>query len=396
MNFHSWTTSILRQHSFLRKLARSFFVAGLVIGVMELAQWGPLPGSWQARRAANSQMPASLIMAATPPGGIFSKSPALTADDACHRPYSDSSPWNTPIAPNPRYHSESARMIQALEGEFGSNPDAYTYPVYEASSQTSVARMEVLRLYSDVVEGGTKVSVRRGASVSVTIPEGARPSRGTDSQMIIINSATGDEWGFWQARQSGPGKWQAVNGYHYNMRWSGVPPTGFASRGAKVPYLAGLIRPCEIARGAIEHAIAFAYNSPCTPGNCASQGFPFFVYPATGSDGKGTSPGDFPEGARLQLNPNASPEEIRNWCGEDQTCRIIVKALQQFGMITIDHSGHPKIYAEDNLTANWGGALTARTVSKIPLSAFKVLDWTQESRLTKSASLLPGTPAHSW
>jgi hypothetical protein len=46
--------------------------------------------------------------------------------------------------------------------------------------------------------------------------------------------------------------------------WSAAPPLDdnrqpYFLRGAKIPDLAGLVRPCEIARGRINHALAFAY-----------------------------------------------------------------------------------------------------------------------------------------
>ena len=93
------------------------------------------------------------------------------------------------------------------------------------------------------------------------IPAGAQAAAGSDAQIVIINRATGDEWGAYRL-QGGAGGWHIQNGYHYNINWSGVPPSGFGSRGAGVTYLAGLVRPCEIARGRIDHALAFAYSSP--------------------------------------------------------------------------------------------------------------------------------------
>ena len=71
------------------------------------------------------------------------------------------------------------------------------------------------------------------------------------------------------------------------MKWSGVPPIGFNSRGAGVPYLAGLVRPAEVRRGRIEHALAFGCREPGS----------LFVVPATKSDGAGAFPA-LPEGAR--------------------------------------------------------------------------------------------------
>jgi len=316
-----------------------------------------------------------------PGKGVATASPsnplvATVSSVDCQRPYSDDSPWNTKIGPNPRYHPRSEQLVTALEGPFGSNPDTYTYPVYTVTSATPVQTVYFSGTFSNVTGDGTKLTLRKGGGkVEVPIPTRALASRGTDSQIIIINTETGDEWGFWQARPFGRNSWQAVNGYHYNIRWSGVPPAGFSSRGARVPYLAGLIRKCEIERGTIDHAIAFAYDYPCSRKTCREQGFPHYVYPARGSDGKGAYRYDFPEGARLQLDPEATEEDVRRWCGSDPACRVIVKALQEYGMITIDNAGHPKIYPEYNGTARWDTLLMDKTPSRIPYTAFRVLDF---------------------
>jgi hypothetical protein len=44
------------------------------------------------------------------------------ANGTCARPYTDSSPWNTPIGPDPDYHSDSDAYIADLEGELTSDP----------------------------------------------------------------------------------------------------------------------------------------------------------------------------------------------------------------------------------------------------------------------------------
>jgi hypothetical protein len=157
-----------------------------------------------------------------------------------------------------------------------------------------------------------------------------------------------------------------VNGYHYNVRWSGVPPRDrsgrpFGSRGAGVPYLAGLVRPCEVRRRRIAHALAFAYDYPSAD----------FVYPATKSDGAGP-PDGMAEGTRLQLDPGIGRAEIERW-GCRGPCMTIAVALQRYGMYVIDNSGRPKIMLEYEDTARWNGRLDAETVSPIPLSAFNVL-----------------------
>jgi hypothetical protein len=59
--------------------------------------------------------------------------------------------------------------------------------------------------------------------------------------------------------------------------------------------------------------------------------------------------------------------------GLDRTGRIIARALQVYGAYNIDNSGSNKIYPEDNLTANWGTTLVAKTVSAIPVERLQVL-----------------------
>jgi hypothetical protein len=287
-----------------------------------------------------------------------------TSSTGCQRPYANNSPWNIKIGTSPTYAATSTYNITALGGTFGSDPTQYTMPVYEVSSSTPLRTVNFSGTFSNVTNNGTTLTNLKG-SVQVPIPAGAAPAAGSDSQIVIWNRQTGDEWGFWKAMPNSDGTWSATNGYHYNTQWSGVPPTHFASRGAGVPYLTGLIRPCEIAQGRINHAIAFAYDYH------TSQ----FVYPATKSDGSGSGP-DMPEGARLQLDPNLGDAQIQAW-GCKGSCLIIAHALQEYGMIIIDKSGHPKIYAEYDGTAHWNGVVTAKTVSTIPYSAFKVLSYGQ-------------------
>jgi hypothetical protein len=286
-------------------------------------------------------------------------------DSGCKRPYSDASPWNKPIGSRPAYHPRSARFIARMRAPLTSDPTQYTYPVYAVAPDARLQPVRVTGVFSDVSDERT-LTVRRGVTIRLPIPSGAAAAAGSDAQIVLVNPATGDEWGAWRLHRAGGG-WQITNGYHYSTRWSGVPPRSpegqpFGSRGAGVPYLAGLVRPCEVARGRIDHALAFAYDAPA----------PSHVYPATKSDGVGQEGLDVPEGTRLQLNPKLTRERIKAY-GCDGPCLTIARALQRYGMYTIDNSGRSKVMLEYEGTARWNGIVDARTVSPIPLSAFKVL-----------------------
>jgi hypothetical protein len=237
----------------------------------------------------------------------------------CVRPYSDLSPWNTPIGTRPIYEPDTAAHVGAIEGPLSSDPEQYTYPVYWVTAGTPSVTVTIDGMYSNVTNDNRTLRRQRG-SIQVRIPADAQAASGSDAQMIIVDPTTGDEWGFWRLERSSDG-WEATNGYHYNIRWNGVPPRdeehAFGSRGAGVPYFAGLVQRCEVDRGRIDHALAFGYDYPT----------PAYIYPASKSDGKGTDP-DLPEGARLQLNPNLSAKQIRAW-GCTGPCLTIARALQR-------------------------------------------------------------------
>jgi hypothetical protein len=200
---------------------------------------------------------------------------------------------------------------------------------------------------------GEQVLIGKGRSNAETAVIASFP----DADHAILKHATS------YAHVAGERVWGfgATNGYHYNTLWSGVPPAGFGSRGAGVPYLAGLVRACEIAQGHIDHALAFGYQ------NSTSR----FVSPATKSDG--TASRGMPEGAHLQLDPWLTKAKIESW-GCTGACLIAAQAMQKYGMYLIDNAGHPKVYFEYDGTAKWGGTVDGKTTNPIPLSAFRVID----------------------
>lgn len=237
----------------------------------------------------------------------------------------------------------------------------YSHPLYIVCATTPEVKIAIKGWFSDVTDNNRHLTVTRKTKVFVPLPAGARPAKGTDSQLLIWNPETGDEWGFWQARQGSDGKWTARNGYHYNTRWNGVPPTGFVSRGSGGPYLAGLIRPWELKQKQINHAIGLSINYPSR----------FWVFPATKSDGAAMPPA-LPEGARLQLYPGLTEADFDRW-KLSPSGKTIARALQKYGMILTDGSGHPKLSVEYEGTAQWGKLLNKKDVKNIPYTAFRVL-----------------------
>jgi hypothetical protein len=283
-------------------------------------------------------------------------------------PYVANSPWNTPIT-NPVYDDYSSQMIATIGntvtgGKIYSDTTQYNYPVYWADASTPRYDVPCVKYKCSYVVNG---QVTRVVSLNMPIPDGAQQSAGYDAQLIVIDTQTGIEYGLYHAAKLSTGGWTADNGYQYNIGYDAATP-GFGSRGAGVPYYAGMIRPWEIAQGHIDHAIAFVY--PFTQaGKCVS--------PATKTDGTTTGLG-IPDGARLQLNPNLTDADFTAM-GLSPAGKIVARAMQQYGMILVDTGGSPKIIAE-NLTANtlygqsWDSyGYTKDVIAKIPYTQLNVL-----------------------
>jgi len=296
------------------------------------------------------------------------------------RPYSDSSPWNTPIGPSPDVHPRSAAGVAAIGGPrvITSDPTQYTYPVYIVDGSSPLSSVQLSGVFSDVRGSATEDTSMRFLTgdplARVPLGDDFRVAAGSDAQLVVVNAATGDEWGFWRLQRSSSGEVRATNGYHYNVGWDGVPPRGgrgqaFGSRGAGVPYLAGLVRPFEIRQGRIDHALAFAFGGD-QPNDFPSSRF---IYPASKSDGSSNDPDSLPEGARLQLDPGLTQAQLRaRGCGS--AALVIAEAMQRYGMYVIDQSGSTKIMLESTATAgaDWASLGVGRsTASCIPLDRMR-------------------------
>jgi hypothetical protein len=290
---------------------------------------------------------------------------------SCVPPYDVSSAWNTPIAVGAAVAVGSAASIAAISDNglaLTSDAGQYTIPVYGFDSATPLVSVTGSGFFSTYDAGdGSRVGHDSPWSVQVPVPAAALGGVGSDGQVVLLDRARGIEYGFWQFTRDAQGGYSATNGYRYHTTagYDGRFADGLAGRGDGTPYLAGLVRACELAQGHIDHALAFAYNSPSSA----------FVYPASKSDGGafgGILGVDLPEGSRLQLDPTLSDTQLAAW-GLTPSALVIAHALQRYGMYVVDHSGSSKLYLEDTSTAHWPPNITPSMLSTIPWSAFHVL-----------------------
>jgi hypothetical protein len=307
------------------------------------------------------------------------------AGEWCERPYSDNSIWNVPVDwAVARIHPQNGLMMAAFfEGSdwIGSDATQYTANIYLVTNSTLVQPVVMREFrFRDAIDDITIHYGEPGGTVWMPLPADARPAPGTDAQLAVVNLDSGEEWGIIYGLIDSFGHWSAGGTYRYHIRNSGVPPLGFAQRGAGIGQLAGVIRPCEIARGHIDHAVTLAYDYPCTPEACEQNGWPAVIPPFTKTDGKGTSRYDIPEGARVMIRPEISRAEIVQACAGMQGCVIWALNMQMYGGFIVDDSGHPKTYAEGEATAHWDPQVWSEDMLRnIPSEWYVVLDWNYPS-----------------
>jgi hypothetical protein len=310
---------------------------------------------------------------------------ANTADPStCIRPYADNSIWNVPLDWKiAKIHPQNDQMMQAFfesSDWIGTDAAQYAATVYFVTNHTPPVPVK-LRSYSfrDAISDMRIEMGQRGGTVMMPLPEHAEPAPGTDAQMVVINLDTGEEWGLNKGENRG-GVWFAGGAYRYDVHKSGVPPVGFSQRGAGIGQFAGIVRACEIERGHIDHAVTLAYDYPCAPEVCKSNGWPEVIPPFTKTDGEGRSRYDIPEGARIVIRPTIPRKEIEKACGGIKGCVIWAINMQEYGAFVVDRSGHPKAYAEGDATAHWDPKVwTKDMLQNIPSDWYAVIDWNYPS-----------------
>lgn len=299
----------------------------------------------------------------------------------CFRPYSDKSIWNVPIDwSRSRIHPENDLMMDAFFQSYdwiGSDTSQYAPNIYFITNETPLVMVQMREnSFRDAINDRDVILGQAGGTVWMPLPDDAQPAPGTDAQLAIVNLESGEEWGIIYGKKGEDGRWSVGGAYRYHIKNSGIPPEGFVQRGAGIGQLAGVVRPCEVERGDIGHAVTLAYDFPCSLEACARNGWPYMVPPFTLSDGKGVSQYDIPEGARMIIRPEITLEEIHVACREVKGCIAWAQTMQKYGGFIVDNGGHPKTYAEGDATAHWDPKIwSAEMLRYIPKEWYAVLDW---------------------
>ena len=293
------------------------------------------------------------------------------------RPFSDASPWNTPVPANAKIDPRSAELIAdfASKGGLKINMEDWSIPVYYVNSENTP-----LHDVGDLRPGvfGHGFSPPR----AIPIPEGATASLpiGGDEHMAIIDIERGLEWGMWHTRKV-DGRWMTGLGAVTDLNGTGVAPAwstverefdAHRARASGFPLVAGLIRVEEILSGHIPHALVFAYDFVQ-----AEHLIPPASTAQASTGGTRNNRDGMPMGAHIQLDPSFDVESS----GLSPAGKTIARALQEYGAYLGDFAGANVLYAESAPSAlqAWEGVLGSddlKTVftSKTIARQFRLLD----------------------
>jgi hypothetical protein len=213
---------------------------------------------------------------------------ALSSSDqsGCWHPFTAGSPFNTQLPSSPKLAADNSAVQQhmltygwALQDSstgFSLSASDGTRPVYFGTPSDPV-----LTVHCTNEEGPNTCQGYNGVNVDgahINVPAGARPGNNWDAHMIVIETATGQEYDFWHASITGSTLTTGTGAVENVNSSDGTQDAGDA---ASFALTAGLLRPAELASGHIDHALVMTI--PCTNANGPNVGY---SWPATGGWGE--------------------------------------------------------------------------------------------------------------
>ena len=301
------------------------------------------------------------------------------------RPFGDDSPWNRKIPSDAKTDSQSNRLIADFaKGDFSINIDDWSIPVYYVNSD-SVPRVNVINsrpgIYGKGFAEPNRIPILPDFIASQPVGDFS------DNHICILDTAAMIEWGMWAARKNKDGVWTTGLGAVTDLKSSGIEKPWFEqehefdahrARASGFPLIAGLIRPEEIEAGRIEHALVFAYQRGRSE---------FFIPPASTAQATTYEMNNrigIPMGGRIQLDPSINVDTLHL----NPACKIIAKALQEYGAFNGDYAGATVLYADNSPSAlkRWKGVLQKTDFAAIFTPEFI----RKHFRVIELGNLLPG------
>lgn len=245
------------------------------------------------------------------------------------RPFAPEGPWNRPLPRDAPIDPRSDALVADLRRQVDSagawiNSYEYSVPIYRVPEDQPRVRVTLDTNYPRLERDFARVPV----------PGGAEPAAGSDEHLVVWQPGTDTMWEFWHMQRRADG-WHARWGGKMRRvsRNPGAFPAPLGATATGLPLIAGLIRPGELRRGRIDHALAFSLPE-------ARAGT--FARPATRTDGQVQGGDAIPLGTRFRIDPELDLDRL----DLPAATRVLAEAVQRHGMIARDKSASVSFYAE--------------------------------------------------
>jgi len=305
-------------------------------------------------------------------------------DQAQEDVFSVDSPWNTDVT-TATIAAKSAQLLQSSmirtsvgfdgkpteetvdEGVYV-NTREWTTPIVAGGEPTVLTCRQEL-----CGDGG-------GKDITLDIPSDADPDPLYDGWFTVFDQDSRTAYDLWRARREDDG----TISYHFMRTWDLDGP-GFnqpyvvSARGSGLPLFGGVIRPGELERGQINHALAISI-----PGPAAGT----FVQPASSTDGNNNNGDSLPEGARIRLQGDfelaapVDPETGKALPFDKDRAKYaayVVDALKKYGAIVVDRAAVPTLYFQ-KVAVEKGRRplLVGYELQSLGLEDFEVVDYSKQ------------------
>ena len=267
-----------------------------------------------------------------------------------------SSHWNKPVDQLPT-HPNSDAIVRSIGLDANLHPD-FGSGLYEGARigipyvtvRKGQRRVPVSFEYAEESDRGP-YPIPRGVPI-----EGGRGSTG-DRHVIVVDRGRCRLYELFAAYpEDGGARWRAGSGAIWNLRSNRLRPAGWTSADAAgLPILPGLARYYEVRRGKIDHALRV--TAPRTRRE--------YIYPARHFASDSTDPNLPAMGQRLRLKASYDIS------GFPRQARVVLRALQRYGMIVADN-GSPW-YITGAPHGGWNND-ALHTLRRVQGSAFEVVD----------------------
>ena len=253
--------------------------------------------------------------------------------------------WNTRVNQLP-VDANSKAYVQTIGPDAPLHPDfsdEFGYPYAVVEGDTPEVKV-TFTAYGDASDPGP-----------YRIPPGTPVEDAGDHHVMVIDKTNCRLYELFKAREADPG-WKADSAINIDLRSNLLRHDGWTSADAAgMPMLPGLVRYQEVTDGEILHALRFT----------ARHTRAAHVWPARHDASRSSDPNRPPMGQRFRLRSSF------DLTGFSRESRVILKALQEYGMFLADNGGD--WYLSGGIDSRWNPNLQSE-LKRVKGSDFEAVD----------------------